>query len=290
MLLSSWRLQPCRIGAVRVNGPGFCSGCSLHVCPALTLRRMKSAEDEGSSYISIGAQRHSCAPQRCSCTLKTWAASRFESWLGRFVLRLEPPHTHTHKDRCWFRTASEQQLDAVFLVFSRIRRQGPRFSVSHRSYFLKLSLHFQLEATVVEMQDPKTGVKGSEQKLNVTTIPHVIAGEAHKHPKEHQGLGVLTYRTGPEEVNRSISQVQVQPFLFAMKTNHKSLKWHVSFFYKWTEKASGFSFLSVRVWALKGFTSVQCTHYLTQSLKTNRNEIRKCSDFISDSPLCRKEE
>uniref|UniRef100_H2MSL2 Regulator of G protein signaling 9a n=1 Tax=Oryzias latipes TaxID=8090 RepID=H2MSL2_ORYLA len=34
----------------------------------------------------------------------------------------------------------------------------------------------KLEATVVEMQDPKTGVKGSEQKLNVTTIPHVIAG------------------------------------------------------------------------------------------------------------------
>ncbi|TMS14760.1 Regulator of G-protein signaling 9 [Larimichthys crocea] len=35
----------------------------------------------------------------------------------------------------------------------------------------------KLEATVVEMQDPKSGVKGSEQKLNVTTIPHVIAGK-----------------------------------------------------------------------------------------------------------------
>uniref|UniRef100_A0A3P9MFW4 Regulator of G protein signaling 9a n=1 Tax=Oryzias latipes TaxID=8090 RepID=A0A3P9MFW4_ORYLA len=33
-----------------------------------------------------------------------------------------------------------------------------------------------LKKVVVEMQDPKTGVKGSEQKLNVTTIPHVIAG------------------------------------------------------------------------------------------------------------------
>ncbi|XP_069031725.1 regulator of G-protein signaling 9a [Embiotoca jacksoni] len=34
----------------------------------------------------------------------------------------------------------------------------------------------KLEAVLVEMQDPKSGVKGSEQKLNVTTIPHVIAG------------------------------------------------------------------------------------------------------------------
>lgn len=31
------------------------------------------------------------------------------------------------------------------------------------------------------MQDPKSGVKGSEQKLSVTTIPHVIAGEGEKH-------------------------------------------------------------------------------------------------------------
>lgn len=30
---------------------------------------------------------------------------------------------------------------------------------------------------MVEMQDSKSGVKGSEQKLNVTTIPHVITGE-----------------------------------------------------------------------------------------------------------------
>ncbi|KAM6957402.1 regulator of G-protein signaling 9a [Aplochiton taeniatus] len=35
----------------------------------------------------------------------------------------------------------------------------------------------KLETIVVEMQDPKSGVKGSEQKLNVTTIPHVIAGQ-----------------------------------------------------------------------------------------------------------------
>uniref|UniRef100_A0A3Q3LK48 Regulator of G protein signaling 9a n=1 Tax=Labrus bergylta TaxID=56723 RepID=A0A3Q3LK48_9LABR len=33
----------------------------------------------------------------------------------------------------------------------------------------------KLEAIVVEMQDQKSGVKGSEQKLNVSTIPHVIS-------------------------------------------------------------------------------------------------------------------
>ncbi|MEQ2241441.1 hypothetical protein ILYODFUR_025262, partial [Ilyodon furcidens] len=32
----------------------------------------------------------------------------------------------------------------------------------------------KLDAIVMEMQDPKNGVKGSEQKLNVTTIPHAI--------------------------------------------------------------------------------------------------------------------
>uniref|UniRef100_A0A3B4BFP7 RGS domain-containing protein n=1 Tax=Periophthalmus magnuspinnatus TaxID=409849 RepID=A0A3B4BFP7_9GOBI len=37
----------------------------------------------------------------------------------------------------------------------------------------------QVEALVVEMQDTKSGVKGSEQKLNVTSIPHVITGTPH---------------------------------------------------------------------------------------------------------------
>ncbi|TNM97568.1 hypothetical protein fugu_015724 [Takifugu bimaculatus] len=35
----------------------------------------------------------------------------------------------------------------------------------------------KLEAMMVEMQDTKSGIKGSEQKLNVTTIPHVISGK-----------------------------------------------------------------------------------------------------------------
>ncbi|XP_063327119.1 regulator of G-protein signaling 9a [Pelmatolapia mariae] len=40
-----------------------------------------------------------------------------------------------------------------------------------RLYCLK-----KLESILLEMQDPKSGVKGTEQKLNITTIPHVIAG------------------------------------------------------------------------------------------------------------------
>lgn len=44
-------------------------------------------------------------------------------------------------------------------------------------YIKLISWISQLEATVVQMQDPSTGVKGTDQKLNVTIIPHVITGE-----------------------------------------------------------------------------------------------------------------
>lgn len=37
----------------------------------------------------------------------------------------------------------------------------------------------------MEMQDATNGVKGSEQKLNVTTIPHVITGETETHKLTH---------------------------------------------------------------------------------------------------------
>lgn len=37
----------------------------------------------------------------------------------------------------------------------------------------------------MEMQHATSGVKGSEQKLNVTTIPHVIAGETETHKFMH---------------------------------------------------------------------------------------------------------
>uniref|UniRef100_A0AAZ1XCP7 Regulator of G protein signaling 9a n=1 Tax=Oreochromis aureus TaxID=47969 RepID=A0AAZ1XCP7_OREAU len=42
--------------------------------------------------------------------------------------------------------------------------------------FSFIHLCFQLESILLEMQDPKIGVKGTEQKLNISTIPHVIAG------------------------------------------------------------------------------------------------------------------
>ncbi|XP_056143623.1 regulator of G-protein signaling 9a [Lampris incognitus] len=54
-----------------------------------------------------------------------------------------------------------------------IRMARPQRGQHHRSRMHCLK---KLETTVVEMQDPKAGIKGSEQKLNVTTIPHVIAG------------------------------------------------------------------------------------------------------------------
>uniref|UniRef100_A0A4W5MKE0 Uncharacterized protein n=1 Tax=Hucho hucho TaxID=62062 RepID=A0A4W5MKE0_9TELE len=41
-----------------------------------------------------------------------------------------------------------------------------------------------VEAFVVEMQDPKSGVKGADQKLNITTIPYVINGESRD--SQHQ--------------------------------------------------------------------------------------------------------
>uniref|UniRef100_A0AAZ1XUQ0 RGS domain-containing protein n=1 Tax=Oreochromis aureus TaxID=47969 RepID=A0AAZ1XUQ0_OREAU len=42
-----------------------------------------------------------------------------------------------------------------------------------------LPLKPMLESILLEMQDPKIGVKGTEQKLNISTIPHVIAGECN---------------------------------------------------------------------------------------------------------------
>lgn len=38
----------------------------------------------------------------------------------------------------------------------------------------------QLETLVLAMQDPQSGVKSSEQKLNTTSIPNVIAGKLKK--------------------------------------------------------------------------------------------------------------
>lgn len=57
-------------------------------------------------------------------------------------------------------------------LFTEENRKKIHFTIVYLVAML-LSFCFQLEAIVVEMQ---SGVKGSEQKLNVTTIPHVVAG------------------------------------------------------------------------------------------------------------------
>ncbi|RXN31503.1 regulator of G- signaling 9-like protein [Labeo rohita] len=44
-------------------------------------------------------------------------------------------------------------------------------------YRPRMSCLKKVEAIVVQMQDPSTGVKGADQKLNVTTIPHAITGQ-----------------------------------------------------------------------------------------------------------------
>uniref|UniRef100_A0A672SR03 Regulator of G-protein signaling 9-like n=1 Tax=Sinocyclocheilus grahami TaxID=75366 RepID=A0A672SR03_SINGR len=44
-------------------------------------------------------------------------------------------------------------------------------------YRPRMSCLKKLEATVLQMQDPSTGVKGTDQKLNITIIPHVITGQ-----------------------------------------------------------------------------------------------------------------
>lgn len=52
------------------------------------------------------------------------------------------------------------------------------------------------------MQDPKSGVKGSEQKLKVTVIPHVFAGETgiQTHPHTYLNEHTFIYNLGGELV------------------------------------------------------------------------------------------
>uniref|UniRef100_A0A8C2Z271 Regulator of G protein signaling 9a n=1 Tax=Cyclopterus lumpus TaxID=8103 RepID=A0A8C2Z271_CYCLU len=75
---------------------------------------------------------------------------------------------------------------------------------------------FRLEAIVVEMQDSKSGVKCSEQKLNISTIPHVITG-----------VDVLTWitnkmKTTPEEVQAFGTMLVAYGYIYPLQ-NHKKL-------------------------------------------------------------------
>uniref|UniRef100_A0AAQ4RU22 Regulator of G protein signaling 9a n=1 Tax=Gasterosteus aculeatus aculeatus TaxID=481459 RepID=A0AAQ4RU22_GASAC len=74
----------------------------------------------------------------------------------------------------------------------------------------------KLESIVVEMQDPKSGVKGSEQKLNVSTIPHVITG------KDVIAWITNKMKTTPEEVQAFGTMLVAYGYIYPLQ-NHKKL-------------------------------------------------------------------
>uniref|UniRef100_A0A8D3AU76 Regulator of G protein signaling 9a n=1 Tax=Scophthalmus maximus TaxID=52904 RepID=A0A8D3AU76_SCOMX len=73
-----------------------------------------------------------------------------------------------------------------------------------------------LEVIVVEMQDPKSGVTGSEQKLNVTTIPHVFAG------KDIIAWIANKMKTPPEEAHVFGTMLVAFGYIYPLQ-NHKML-------------------------------------------------------------------
>ncbi|XP_031727006.1 regulator of G-protein signaling 9a [Anarrhichthys ocellatus] len=74
----------------------------------------------------------------------------------------------------------------------------------------------KLEAIVVDMQDPNSGVKGSEQKLNVNTIPHVITG------KDVIAWITTKMKTTPEEVQAIGTMLVAYGYIYPLQ-NHKKL-------------------------------------------------------------------
>ncbi|XP_060946491.1 regulator of G-protein signaling 9a [Limanda limanda] len=74
----------------------------------------------------------------------------------------------------------------------------------------------KLEAILVEMQDLKNGVKGSEQKLNVTTIPHVIAG------KDIIAWIANKMKTPTEEAHVFCTMLVAYGYIYPLQ-NHKKL-------------------------------------------------------------------
>ncbi|KAL6103528.1 uncharacterized protein ACO6RY_02904 [Pungitius sinensis] len=81
----------------------------------------------------------------------------------------------------------------------------------HRTHCLK-----KLESIVVEMQDTKSGVKGSEQKLNVSTIPHVITG------KDVIAWITNKMKTTPEEGQAFGTMLVAYGYIYPLQ-NHKKL-------------------------------------------------------------------
>uniref|UniRef100_A0A667WR99 Regulator of G protein signaling 9a n=1 Tax=Myripristis murdjan TaxID=586833 RepID=A0A667WR99_9TELE len=73
-----------------------------------------------------------------------------------------------------------------------------------------------LENTVVEMQNPSSGVKGAEQKLNVTTIPHVIAG------KDIVAWIVNKMKITQEEAQAFATMLVAYGYIYPLQ-NHKKL-------------------------------------------------------------------
>ncbi|XP_041857314.1 regulator of G-protein signaling 9a isoform X1 [Melanotaenia boesemani] len=74
----------------------------------------------------------------------------------------------------------------------------------------------KLESFMVEMQDPKGGVKGSEQKLNVTSIPHVISGS------DIVAWITNKMKTTPEEAQAFGTMLVAYGYIYPLQ-NHKKL-------------------------------------------------------------------
>uniref|UniRef100_A0A3Q1C460 Regulator of G protein signaling 9a n=1 Tax=Amphiprion ocellaris TaxID=80972 RepID=A0A3Q1C460_AMPOC len=87
-------------------------------------------------------------------------------------------------------------------------RRHPTFMISTLK-LLSLSM-------VVEMQDQKSGVKGSEQKLNVTTIPHVLTG------KDIIAWIANKMKTTPEEAQTFSTMLVAYGYIYPLQ-NHKKL-------------------------------------------------------------------
>uniref|UniRef100_A0A3Q3BA62 G protein gamma domain-containing protein n=1 Tax=Kryptolebias marmoratus TaxID=37003 RepID=A0A3Q3BA62_KRYMA len=93
----------------------------------------------------------------------------------------------------------------------------------------------KVEAIVVEMQDQKSGVKGSVQKLNVTTIPHAVAGESNtqtSNTPEAQVFGTMLVAYG---------------FIYPLQNHKKLVMCNDSSLYRFQVQLNPHLFLEVKV-------------------------------------------